>query len=89
MSDKQTATSGSLRDLADALAEAQGPIGEHATVCRALRRAGDEIDRLRAVEVAARDLWERRSGHRMGSADWRAPQECFWALHAALEKTDG
>jgi hypothetical protein len=48
-----------------------------------------EPERLRAIEVAAKDLWERRSGHRMGAADWRAPQECFWALHAALEKVDG
>jgi hypothetical protein len=44
-----------------------------------------EIARLREIEVTARDLWERRSGHRMGAPDWRAPQECFYALRAALE----
>jgi hypothetical protein len=51
--------------------------------------AGEKaIERLLAVERAARDLWERRADHRMGNADWKAPQECFLALRAALRAED-
>jgi hypothetical protein len=59
--------------------------GAHPVDARLPSRCADEIDRRRAVEVTAKDLWERHSGHGMEAPEWRAPQERFWAPHAALE----